>query len=58
MVAPAASTPLTALPGRPGDGARDLRTDPRIKPGLRAVLAAYGLEARAEPPGLTRVTRR
>lgn len=54
MVAPADSTPLTALPGRLGDGRRDLRTDSRIKPRLRETLAAYGLDAWAEPPGLTR----
>ena len=40
-----------ALPGRLGDPSMDLRTDPRTKPALLAVLATVGLDAAAaEPP--------
>ncbi|MEJ2887445.1 alpha/beta hydrolase fold domain-containing protein [Actinomycetospora aeridis] len=44
----------TTLPGRLGDPALDLRTDPRAKPGLVAALAAFGLDGPAAEPPLTR----
>ena len=42
------------LSGRLDDPGRDLRTDPRLKPRLRAALAAFGLEAAAGPPPIDR----
>ena len=35
--------------GRLGDPDVELRTDPRLHPGLRAGLAAFGLDGRAAP---------
>ncbi len=42
------------LSGRLDDPGRDLRTDPRLKPRLRAALAAFGLDAAAGPPPIDR----
>lgn len=42
------------LPGRLGDPALDLRTDPRAKPDLVAALAAVGLDGPAAEPPITR----
>ena len=42
------------LAGRHDDPGRDLRTDPRLKPRLRAALAAFGLDAAAGPPPIDR----
>ena len=40
--------------GRLADPAVELRTEPRLHPGLRAVFAAYGLDGHAAPPPLGR----
>src|SRR5579862_3271721 len=40
--------------GRLADPSVELRTDPRLHPGLRAVLATYGLDGHAAPPPLDR----
>ncbi len=42
------------LSGRLDDPSSDLRTDPRLKPRLRAALAAFGLDAPAGPPPFDR----
>lgn len=48
------TTVSPALPGRLGNPELDLRSDPRTKPRLLAALAAFGLDAPAGPPPLTR----
>ena len=48
------STVHPKLSGRLDDPNRDLRTDPRLKPRLRAALAAFGLDAAAESPLIDR----
>ena len=40
--------------GRLADPAVELRTEPRLHPGLRAVFATYGLDGHAAPPPLDR----
>ena len=50
----AETTSGPALPGRLGDPELDLRSDPRTNPRLLAALAAFGLDAPAGPPPLTR----
>jgi acetyl esterase len=40
--------------GRLADPSVELRTDPRLHPGLRAVFATYGLDGHAAPPPLDR----
>lgn len=55
MTASAAETTVPpALPGRLGNPDLDLRSDPRTNPRLLAALAAFGLDAPASPPPLTR----
>ena len=44
---------MTTAPGRLGDPASNLGTDPRTDPRLRAVLTAFGLDQNAAPPPLT-----
>src|SRR4249919_3104033 len=41
------------LPGRLGDPARTLGTDPRADPRMVAALAAFGLDKRGEAPPVT-----
>jgi acetyl esterase/lipase len=48
------TTAYPKLAGRHDDPDRDLRTDPRLKPRLRAALAAFGLDAAAGPPPIDR----
>jgi acetyl esterase len=44
------SQPVTALPGRLGNPAGDLRSDPRADPRMVAALAPFGLDTAGEAP--------
>jgi acetyl esterase len=44
------SQPTTPLPGRLGNPATDLRSDPRADPRMVATLAPFGLDTAAEAP--------
>lgn len=46
----ATERPDVALPGRLGDPARTLGTDPRTDPRITAALAPFGLDGHGEPP--------
>src|SRR3954447_344541 len=44
------SQPVVALPGRLGNPAGDLRSDPRADPRMGAARAPFGLDTAGEPP--------
>jgi len=52
--APAPASEQARREGRLADPSVELRTDPRLHPGLRAAFAAYGLDGHAAPPPLDR----
>jgi acetyl esterase len=43
-------TAAVPLPGRLGDPAMDLRSDPRADPRMIAALAPFGLDTHGDPP--------